>query len=65
MNSKLTATEALQMAVGYAITYYALHPGKFDEHRDLVRVQVGRWAHKMSIWQAVASIRSLPETPET
>lgn len=57
-----TTTDVISLAVYGAFTYYALHPGQWDEHRALATGWVGRQLHRWSVWQAVQAIRSLPET---
>lgn len=56
------ATEGVQLVVYLVCMGYALHPGTFDEHQEIVKSWVGRQLHKLSVYQALAAIRSLPET---
>lgn len=48
--------------VSVALVYYSLHPAKAQEHADRIRTFCQTWIHRISVAQAIAAIRSLPET---
>ena len=45
-----------------AAAYYMLHPTTLDQHMEIARSYWERICSKVSVWQALGAIRSLPET---
>ena len=48
--------------VGLGILAYTLNPTPFDHAVEWLRVRVERMQHRISIWDTLNSIRTLPET---
>lgn len=51
--------------VGLAILAYTLDPEPFDRILTALKRRANKWFHRVSVWQAIQDIRSLPETDET
>ena len=51
--------------VGLAVLAYLLHPDPFDRAFEKVQAVCYSWAHRVSIWDALRAIRSLPETEDS
>lgn len=46
------------------VVYYSLRPGDLEVHRQAVRKLWRQFVHRVSVWQTLAAIHALPETPE-
>ena len=49
---------------GLAFLYYSLHPEAVQSGWDHVRAWGHAWVHRISVWEALQAIRSLPETDD-
>lgn len=54
----------VQAILGAVYFYYLYDPDSLDNLREQVAETVERVKHRFSVWQALISIRSLPEHPE-
>lgn len=59
------AADVVTSLVGLAVMYYVLNPNAVEDARAWVNRRINALAHRMSVWSATMSIRSLPETDET
>lgn len=62
---KSTDQSFLELAytiVFVAVTFYSLRPDMKEKHLTIVRAQVKRIKHWISVQDALAEIRDLPET---
>jgi len=50
--------------IGLGVLYYAMNPDPFDRFFDKCRNFVHGWVYRVSVWEAMQAIRSLPETEE-
>lgn len=57
--------DLMSTLVGLGVLIYMLHPEPFDRFFDAVRARVEAVAHRMSVWNAIQAIRSLPDTDES
>ena len=58
-------TELVATLIGLAVLAYTSNPGWFESAWDRVRAWAYAWNHRISVWEALQAIRSLPETDES
>jgi hypothetical protein len=51
--------------VGLAILAYSTHPEPFQAAWERVQAWGHAWYHRVTVWEALQAIRSLPETDES
>jgi hypothetical protein len=51
--------------IGLVVLYYATNPEPFQRGWDRVKAWGYAWVHRVSVWEALQAIRSLPETDES
>lgn len=56
--------DLLTTAMGLAVLAYMTHPDPFDKVIERLRAYAHAWFHRVSVWEAIQAIRSLPETEE-
>jgi hypothetical protein len=50
---------------GLGFLYYSTHPEQVQAAWEHVRAWGYAWMHRISVWEALQAIRSLPETDES
>lgn len=50
---------------GLTVLAYSTHPEPFQAAWERVQAWGHAWYHRVSVWEALAAIRSLPETDES
>jgi len=57
-------TELIATLIGLAVLAYTSNPGLFERGWERVCAWAYAWNHRVSVWEAINAIRSLPETGE-
>lgn len=61
-NDSAKIADLISSLVGIGIVYYTVNPEPFDRVFDFLKGYVNRALHRVSVWQSIQAIRSLPET---
>jgi len=48
--------------VGLLVFAYTMNPEPFDRLAEAIRTKINAIFHRISVWEAISAIRSLPET---
>lgn len=59
-----TISGGIATVASIIIVYYSMNPDTLNRHRQLARSLWTGVTYRISVWQAAAAIRSLPETHE-
>jgi hypothetical protein len=51
--------------IGLGVLYYSTNPEPFQRAWERVQAWGHAWYHRVSVWEALQAIRSLPETDES